>query len=117
MNLRLIAHAALLAGIFLVTVLVTGCATQPPLYYFGDYSRTLYQSKKNPTPETLAKHEQSLRNVIDTSQKRNLHVPPGIYCELAYLLHTEGKAGEAESYFNMEVQTYPESAKFVAFVR
>ena len=113
---NLISAAATLTLICLVS-LASGCATQPQLYYFGDYSRTLYHLKKEPTPETYARHEKSLRNVIETSNKKNLRVPPGIYCELGYLLNTQGKAAEAENYFNLEIQTYPESVKFVTFVR
>jgi hypothetical protein len=117
MKIPFLRQPRLLVALFALIAGAVGCATQPQLYYFGDYSRALYHHKKNPTPETLAAYETSLRKVIQTSSKKNLRVPPGVYCELAYLLHGQGKAAEANGFFDLEVQTYPESTKFVAFVR
>jgi len=104
--------------IFLIgcLLLISGCATPPVSYYYGNYSRTLYRSKKYNTPESLAKHRQSLEDIIQTSNKRGVKVPPGIYCEYAYLLSKEGSA-DADRYFSMEISTYPESERFVSFVR
>lgn len=96
--------------------LLAGCTTPPVSYYYGNYSRTLYRSKKDNTPESVAKHRQSLEDIIQTSAKKGIKVPPGIYCEYAYLLAKEGNQ-EADRYFSLEVTTYPESARFVTFVR
>jgi len=97
-------------------IFITGCTTPPVSYYYGSYSRTLYRSKKDNTPESIAKHRQTLEDIIQTSEKRSLKVPPGIYCEYAYLLTKEGIA-DADRYFSKEVSTYPESERFVSFVR
>lgn len=96
--------------------LLAGCATPPVPYQYGNYSRTLYRTKKDDSPASLAKHRATLENIIETSHKKSVRVPPGIYCEYAYLLAKEG-SGDADKYFNLEVQTYPESEKFVSFVR
>ncbi len=96
-------------------LLIAGCAA-PPLYYYGNYSRTLYHAKKDSTPESLKKHMATLVDVIETSKKRNLRVPPGIYCEYGYWLAREGSS-EADRYFALEVQAYPESARFVELLR
>jgi len=100
----------------LVLILLAGCTTPPVSYYYGNYSRTLYRSKKDNTPASLEKHRQALDDIIQTSGKKGTKVPPGIYCEYAYLLAKEGKP-EADSYFSLEVKTYPESERFVTFVR
>ncbi|MDI1336443.1 MAG: DUF4810 domain-containing protein [Lacunisphaera sp.] len=95
--------------------LFSGCAV-PPLYYYGNYSRTLYHAKKDGTPESQKKHMATLLDVIETSKKRNLRVPPGIYCEYGYWLALAGSS-DADRYFALEVQAYPESARFVELLR
>ncbi len=97
-------------------VIFSGCATKPVEYYYGNYSQTLYRSKKDETPETLAKHKKTLLEIIQTSTTKGYRVPPGIYLEYGYLLAKDGDK-EADRYFSLEATTYPESAKFVAFVR
>jgi hypothetical protein len=106
-----------LASASLLLVLLTGCVTKPVVnYYYGNYSQTLYRSRKDDTPESIARHRLSLEDVIQTSEKKGLRVPPGIYCEYAYLLARNGES-QADQYFSMEVKTYPESEKFVSFIR
>lgn len=100
----------------LLLVVLAGCTTPPVSYYYGSYSRTLYRNKKDNTPASVEKHRQTLEDIIRTSEKRGIRVPPGIYCEYAYLLAKEGKP-EADRYFSLEVNAYPESERFVAFVR
>lgn len=100
----------------LVTTFLTSCASPPIRYYFGDYSKTLYRTRKDNTPESLAKHTKTLEKIIAKSQADGLRVPPGIYCEYAYLLAKAGDPG-ADRYFSLEVSTYPESEKFVSFIR
>jgi len=110
-KLLLATFAVLLASIF------GGCVTpKPPLYYYGTYPQTLYKSKKDPSPESVAKHQASIEDVIKVSKAKNLRVPPGIHCEYGYLLWQKGQKAEAETQFNLEVATYPESAAFVTLV-
>ena len=100
----------------LLGFLVGGCVSPPVNYYYGAYSRSLYRRKKDNTPESLAKHRDVLLDIIRTSERRGIKVPPGIYFEYGYLLAKEGSP-EAERYFGMEVKAYPESERFVSFVR
>lgn len=97
-------------------LLLSGCVTPPVNYYYGNYSQALYRSKKDNTPASLEKYRHSLEDIIQTSEKKGLRVPPGIYCEYAYLLAKEGSP-EADRYFSLEIKTYPESERFVSFVR
>jgi hypothetical protein len=96
-------------------LIFSGCAA-PPLYYYGNYSRTLYHAKKDGTPESLKKHMATLLEVIEKSKDKSLRVPPGIYCEYGYWLAQEASS-DADRYFALEVQTYPESARFVELLR
>ncbi len=93
--------------------ILMGCAMTKPMYYWDGYSQTLYDYKKAPGDETLAKHKASLEKVLSKSAEKGLRVPPGIYCEYGYLLLKEGKEQEALKFIDLEGKTYPESAFFV----
>ena len=96
---------------------LAGCATNQPVnYYYGNYSKALYLTKKDETPKSLAKYKAMLEEIIEVSQKKDYRVPPGIYCEYGYLLAKEGDPS-ADRYFELELQTYPESEQFVSFLR
>ncbi len=101
----------------IAAALLGGCVTpKPPLYYYGNYPRTLYKLKKDRSPASIATHQASLEDVIKKSKERNLRVPPGIHCEYGYLLWQKGHQPEAEKQFLLETTTYPESTAFVTLV-
>jgi hypothetical protein len=95
-----------------LSILAFGCA-QPKMYYWGDYSKSLYSYRKTPNDENLLKHKQVLESIIDESQKANLRVPPGVYAELGYFYFRENKDKEALKYFDLEEKLYPESKIFM----
>lgn len=96
------------------TIIFAGCVAQPkPMYFWGNYSSSLYAYKKLPNDETLKAHKSALINIMEQSQKQGLRVPPGVYSEYGYILMKEGKNNEALKYFELEEQTYPESKVFV----
>ncbi len=79
------------------------------MYYWGDYSRSLYKLKKEPNDENLIKHKQELENIIENSKSMTLRVPPGVYAELGYIYFKQNNDKLAFQYFNMEETIYPES--------
>lgn len=99
----------LISVVCFASFMISGCATQQPMYYWGDYSDSLYCCHKDSTDENLLKHKQILENIIEESGKRNLRVPPGVCAELGYLYFRQNKSQEALKYFEMEERTYPES--------
>jgi hypothetical protein len=101
--------------VMIAALAVTGCATKPITYYYGNYSQAYYHSKKDGTPASVAAYKKSLLDIIETSKKKGLRPPPGIYFEYGYLLAKE-KSPDAGAYFDLEVQAYPESEKLVAFI-
>jgi len=103
-------------AILILLLFVSGCATPPISYYYGNYSRTLYRSKKDNTPESAAKHIAMLQDIITTSEKKGIKPPPGICCEYAYALAKTDNP-DSERFFQLEVKNYPESERFVAFIR
>ena len=98
----------LLLLLCLIIPIISGCTTNK-MYYFGDYSETLYAYEKNQNDESLIKHLQELDRVIQESKEKNLRVPPGIYAEFGYLKLKMNKSKEAVEYFNAESQLYPEA--------
>lgn len=100
--------AARLVPILVVALL--SCA--PRMYYFGEYTDTLYKYKKNPNERTLENHMDELEKIIEVSERRGLRVPPGIYCEYAYYLLQTGSRRKAVTYIEREEAEYPESSVF-----
>ena len=92
----------------LCCLIFTGCAPKK-MYYFGNYSNTLYSFENNQNDESLLKHKQELETVITESESRNLPVPPGIYAELGYINLKSNNSKEAIRLFQAESQLYPES--------
>ena len=99
--------------LIMVSYLFIGCATQKPMYYWGNYSSSLYSYKKLPNEKNLQKHKQVLFEIIEKSNAKGVRVPPGVYCEYGYIFMKEGKNKEALKYFELEEQTYPESKLFI----
>ena len=89
-------------------ILLNGCA-QKQLYYFGDYSNTLYMNEKFHDEESLLEHKQELEQIISESENRKMSVPPGIYAELGFLNLKSNNTKEAIMLFQTEAKIYPES--------
>ena len=97
-------------------VMFTGCAAtkiSDSNLYWGDYSKTLYELKKSPSADTKAAHIKELNSIIEKSSELKLRVPPGLSAELGMYLLNQGKKAQATKYFNLELQTYPESKAMV----
>ena len=93
--------------------LLFGCAQQNEIFYWGDYSSTLYDLTKDPNEKTLEAHKKELLSIFEYCDKQDKKVPPGVSCEYAYILLKEGKDEEGLSYLEKEITLYPESAIFV----
>jgi hypothetical protein len=99
--------------VLFASILASSCATGYSRYYWGNYSESLYKYKKSPSTLTLTAHKADLVKIISKSKSHGKKVPPGLYCELAYIYAKEGNAEESLKYFNMEIQAFPESKTFV----
>jgi hypothetical protein len=94
----------------ILALYLSGCAGGQRMYYWGDYSNTLYKLKKHPSEESLLSHQQALEKIISESEKNNLRVPPGVYAELGYMYFRQNKKDLAIQNFHREKALYPESA-------
>jgi hypothetical protein len=104
----------LLAVFLLVFMGLTGCATRDKqLYYWGNYSQTLYQYVHEPSAKTRENHRKELLNIVKFSEQNKRRVPPGVYAELGSLSALTGTSDLAADYFQKEIEAYPESAKLI----
>lgn len=104
----------IISGLFLILLITvfTGCGAKK-MYYFNDYSSTLYSYEKNKNEKALLRHKHELEKIIKISNEKNVHVPPGIYAELGYINLKENKLEQAVIFFRAEADLYPESRLFM----
>ena len=107
----------LLVPAFALLTLLGGCAPSKDLYYWGNYSSTLYDFKKSPDEKTSAAHRKELLVIIEKSGEQKRNVPPGVYAECGYYLLKEGKEAEGMTYLDKETAAYPESATFIGRIK
>lgn len=94
-------------------ILLSACnATQGGLYW-GGYSNTLYEFKKEPGDETRQDHVKSLNDIITTSDKKGIRIPPGVLVELAIMEIESGNPENANALLDRELSIYPESKTLV----
>lgn len=105
------------ATFFKLTIAVFLClfsvSCTKPIFYWGNYSQTLYKMKKNIDEKSRNEHKDELLKIMKKSKKKKINVPPGVYCEYGYLMYQEDNFDEALKYYELEKETYPESKTFV----
>ena len=82
--------------VIFLCLIFNSCTQKKTIFYWGDYSNTLYEYKKDPNDENLAKHKEAMQDIISKSKEKNINVPPGVYCEYGYILAQEGMKSEAK---------------------
>jgi hypothetical protein len=97
--------------LILTAIFLSSCATgvSDSGLYWGYYSSTSYQYKKNPSKENLLNHKNELLSIIAKSKELNLRVPPGVQAELGIIFMDENDSKLALENFIGEKTTYSES--------
>jgi hypothetical protein len=104
--------------LFTTLIVSTGCSTvSKDIFYWGDYSLTLYDYKKNPDEKTLEAHKKEILTIIEYADKKKLKVPPGVFVEYGYMLLKEGDETQGIDYLNKEIDLYPESTVFIEQIK
>jgi hypothetical protein len=96
---------------------LVGCQPPPTLFYWGKYSSTLYNYKKNPSDTTLSTHKTTLLSIMKEAPEKKKLVPPGVYAEYGYILLKEGRESEGMEYLAKEEQSFPESVVFIQRIK
>lgn len=106
------------ACITLCSSLFVACANmnKPPRVYWGSYSETLYQLKKEPSEASLTSHQGELLKIIEKSKGWNILPPPGVCAELAKIYLEQGDKKLALSFLEQEVAHYPEAKPLISRV-
>jgi len=112
--MRVVTKTALLT-IATTSLFMSGCSSQPkPLYTYGDYSESYYQSKKELSADSALELQKAIEYSIEnTADSRSRRVAPGMYANLGYIYLKGGKTDKAIESFNKEKLIYPESAHFM----
>jgi hypothetical protein len=100
-----------------VVLLLAGCAPSKSTFYWGDYSSTLYDFKKNPDEKTLDAHKKSLLKIMTESGKKKKQIPPGVQAEYGYILLKAGEEAAGMEYLDKETTLYPESLVFIQRIK
>jgi hypothetical protein len=101
--------------IIATAILFLGCAPTGR-YYWGKYSTSQYLLMKNANDAARKDHKAELLKIMLTSKQRSKPIPPGICAEYGYMMLNEGDYSVASSYFNAEVENYPESAPLIKLI-
>jgi hypothetical protein len=103
---------------FAVLIISSGCSPlSKETFYWGDYSLTLYDYKKNPDEKTIGAHKKEILEVIEYAEKWERKVPPGVYAEYGYILLKEGNGPVGMAYLDKETTLYPESTVFIERIK
>lgn len=97
-------------AVFAFSILLVGCAV-PTKYSWGNYDRSLYSYYKDSTKS--AEHIAELETIIQSAEKTQGKVAPGIYAEYGFFLMQQGKSNEAILQFEKEKTKWPESAQLM----
>lgn len=99
------------SGVFVL--LLAGCQTARPLYYWGHYEPLTYQSYANPGKATPEIQIAQLEEDIQKAAAAHLPVSPGLHAHLGYLYYQLGKLDLAQREFETEKTLFPESGPFI----
>jgi hypothetical protein len=94
-------------------VLMTGCATNKNIYYWGDYEQLIHDAYMKPGSADTATQIEKLTADIDKAAATGKRVPPGIYAHLGFLYAMEGKDSQSKAAFKQEEDLYPESIPLI----
>lgn len=102
--------AAALAG----CLVLGGCATQQPLYYWGGYPQQVYRdlSEEGSLDERIA----SMETIQGEAQARTAALPPGFRGHLGLLYAQAGRQDAAQAQWVEEKTYFPESGHFMDFL-
>jgi hypothetical protein len=99
--------------LLLAAVLLTGCQTARPLYYWGNYEPTLYLAYRSPEQAGPAVQAGKLEQDLAKAAAANLQPNPGLHAQLGYAYYQLGRIDAAQKEFAAEKALFPESAVFI----
>ena len=102
----------LLISIFGI-LLVTGCASNKEMYYWGEYEQLIHDAYVNPGMAASQTQIEKINTVLQKSESLGKKTAPGIYAHLGFLYAVQGKSTKSKEAFMGEKSLYPESNVFI----
>ncbi len=103
-----------ITALFMLVVLA-GCETTQPTYYYGDYTKAVYSFFKS-DDLTVEQQIMSLEQAIETAAAKNKPVAPGLHAHLGMLYFETGNESQGLQHFEQEKASFPESSKYIDFL-
>lgn len=98
---------------FTSIVVITGCATNKSIYYWGEYESLIQASYLEPGTAESSLQIQKLTADIEKASSLGKKTPPGVYAHLGYMYAIEGNVTKSNEAFLEEKALFPESALFI----
>lgn len=98
-------------AVLAVAATLAGCATSQTGYRWGNYDSALYAHYKNPQDQKA--YVASLKAIVLESDRAGVKPPPGICAEYGFALFESGNSVEAVTWFQREMDAWPESRPFL----
>lgn len=102
---------------FLVTtcfaIVLTGCASNKSIYYWGEYENLLYKSFHEAGEATPNIQISQLEEDIEKAKAKGKKVPPGVYAHLGLMYAAAGNQSLAMEALEMEKTLFPESVTLI----
>ena len=93
--------------------LVTGCATNKEMYYWGEYEQLIHDAYVLPGSADPQTQIEKLNVDIQKTEELSKKPSPGIYAHLGFLYAIQGKNSQSKAAFMEERSLYPESETFI----
>ncbi|VAW84486.1 hypothetical protein MNBD_GAMMA16-1618 [hydrothermal vent metagenome] len=97
----------------LAVFLITGCATNQEMYYWGEYEQLIHNAYIEPGSADPQTQIEKLEADIQKTEALGKKSPPGIYAHLGFLYAVQGKNSQSKAAFMEERSLYPESRTFI----
>lgn len=95
------------------SLLLSGCQTARPLYYWGNYENLTYLSYAKPDKATLQMQLEKLAEDVNKSAATKSGAHPGLHAQLGYVYFQLGREADAAREFETEKTLFPESTPFM----
>ncbi|MEJ6476150.1 DUF4810 domain-containing protein [Pseudoalteromonas piscicida] len=96
-------------------LLLSGCQSTAPQYYYGSYEHNLYEFFRG-DGQPLSEQIVELESSVARAEAHQANPAPGMYAHLGYLHLLQGDSDKGFNYFEQEKQLYPESTQYINFL-
>ena len=99
----------------LITLIMSGCKTVEPQYYYGQYNTAVYSFFKA-EDVTIEQQITVLEETIQTAAAKSKPIAPGVHAHLGMLYFETGNSAQGTAHFEREKALFPESSHYIDFL-